>query len=140
MATHAVATDGQADGRMTVLTLEPVTSHNRPDAVVASRHADAIDSALSDEGLASFLCSYSTAENMQTWANVGATDVVSVTVASGGVGSAAIFNWQNPEGAGDCRYFVVKGRGLAGPVCGPDGGPKRRPGAGIGNRQCGCGD
>jgi NADPH:quinone reductase-like Zn-dependent oxidoreductase len=58
--------------------------------VVAARHAHAIDSPLSDVELASFPCSYSTAENMLTRANVGASDVVLVTGASGGVGSATI--------------------------------------------------
>jgi NADPH:quinone reductase-like Zn-dependent oxidoreductase len=58
--------------------------------VVAARHAHAIHSPLSDVELASFPCSYSTAENMLTRANVGASDVVLVTGASGGVGSAAI--------------------------------------------------
>jgi NADPH:quinone reductase-like Zn-dependent oxidoreductase len=62
--------------------------------VVAARHAHAINSPLSDVELASFPCSYSTAENMLTranvGANVGASDVVLVTGASDGVGSAAI--------------------------------------------------
>ncbi len=58
--------------------------------VVAARHAHAIDSPLSDVELASFPCSYSTAENMLTRANVGASDTVLITGASGGVGSAAI--------------------------------------------------
>jgi NADPH:quinone reductase-like Zn-dependent oxidoreductase len=58
--------------------------------VVAARHAHAIDSALGDAELACFPCSYSTAENMLTRTNVGTTDVVLVTGASGGVGSAAI--------------------------------------------------
>ena len=59
-------------------------------AVVASRHAHAIDSALSDVELASFPCSYSTAENMLTRARLNAGERVLVTGASGGVGSAAI--------------------------------------------------
>ncbi len=58
--------------------------------VVAARHAHAADSALSDVELASFPCSYSTAENMLTRSTVSASDVVLVTGASGGVGSAAI--------------------------------------------------
>ncbi len=58
--------------------------------VVAARHAHAINSPLSDVELASFPCSYSTAENMLTRAHVVASDVVLVTGASGGVGSAAI--------------------------------------------------
>jgi NADPH:quinone reductase-like Zn-dependent oxidoreductase len=45
---------------------------------------------MSDVELASFPCSYSTAENMLTRANVGASDTVLITGASGGVGSAAI--------------------------------------------------
>lgn len=58
--------------------------------VVAARHAHAVDSAMSHVELASFPCSYSTAENMLTRSTVCATDVVLVTGASGGVGSAAI--------------------------------------------------
>ena len=57
---------------------------------VAARHAWPIDSPLSDIELASFPCSYSTAENMLTRARVGAGDTVLVTGASGGVGSAAL--------------------------------------------------
>ncbi|WP_332881205.1 alcohol dehydrogenase family protein [Actibacterium pelagium] len=59
-------------------------------ATVASRHAHAIDSPLTSVELASFPCSYSTAENMLTRAGVGSDDTVLVTGASGGVGSAAI--------------------------------------------------
>lgn len=58
--------------------------------VVASRHAYRVESALSDIELASFPCSYSTAENLLTRANVEAGDRVLVTGASGGVGSAAV--------------------------------------------------
>lgn len=58
--------------------------------VVAARHAHDINSQLSDVKLASFPCSYSTAENMLTRTNVSAGDCVLVTGASGGVGSAAI--------------------------------------------------
>jgi len=58
--------------------------------VVASRHAYRIESALSDIELASFPCSYSTAENLLIRSNTGAGDRVLVTGASGGVGSAAI--------------------------------------------------
>ena len=58
--------------------------------VVASRHAYKIDSQLSDVELASYPCSYSTAENLLTRAKVIANDVVLVTGASGGVGSAAV--------------------------------------------------
>ncbi|GIU53504.1 alcohol dehydrogenase family protein [Shewanella sp. KT0246] len=57
---------------------------------VASQYACAINSSLTDAELASFPCSYSTAENMLTRANVGSTDTVLITGASGGVGSAAI--------------------------------------------------
>ncbi|WOT05789.1 alcohol dehydrogenase family protein [Shewanella youngdeokensis] len=58
--------------------------------VVASRHAYHIKSGLSDVELASFPCSYSTAENMLTRANVTSKDKVLITGASGGVGSAAV--------------------------------------------------
>ena len=58
--------------------------------VVASCHAYQIESSLSDIELASFPCSYSTAENLLTRANVSANDTVLVTGASGGVGSAAV--------------------------------------------------
>ena len=57
---------------------------------VAAIHAHAIDSLLTDVELASFPCSYSTAENMLTRAGVRAGETVLVTGASGGVGSAAI--------------------------------------------------
>lgn len=58
--------------------------------VVASRHAHRINSQYSDTDLASFPCSYSTAENLLTRANVGQGDRVLVTGASGGVGSAVV--------------------------------------------------
>ena len=58
--------------------------------VVASRHAHTIASSLSSIELASFPCSYSTAENMLTRAQVTAGNIVLVTGASGGVGSAAL--------------------------------------------------
>ena len=58
--------------------------------VVASRHAHKIESKYSDVDLASFPCSYSTAENLLTRANVGKGDQVLVTGASGGVGSAVV--------------------------------------------------
>ena len=57
---------------------------------VAARHAYRVDSDLSDAELASFPCSYSTAENLLTRANVGSEDTVLVTGSSGGVGSAVI--------------------------------------------------
>ena len=58
--------------------------------VVAARHAHVIHSEFSDVELASFPCSYSTAENLLTRARVTAKDTVLVTGASGGVGSAVI--------------------------------------------------
>lgn len=58
--------------------------------VIAARHAYKVDSELSDVELASFPCSYSTAENMLTRANVKQGERVLITGASGGVGSAAI--------------------------------------------------
>ncbi len=58
--------------------------------VVAARHAHKIDSELSDAHLASFPCSYSTAENLLTRAYVKSGERVLVTGASGGVGSAAV--------------------------------------------------
>ena len=58
--------------------------------VVAARHAYKIDCELSDIELASFPCSYSTAENLLTRANVKSGEHVLVTGASGGVGSAAV--------------------------------------------------
>ncbi len=58
--------------------------------VVPAANAVAIRSELSDVELASFPCSYSTAENLLTRAGVVAGDVVLVTGASGGVGSAVI--------------------------------------------------
>lgn len=58
--------------------------------VVAARHAHKIESELSDVELASFPCSYSTAENLLTRARVMADDLLLVTGASGGVGSAVV--------------------------------------------------
>ena len=57
---------------------------------VASRHAYDVNSPLSNVELASFPCSYSTAENMLTRAAVKAGETVLITGASGGVGSAAV--------------------------------------------------
>ncbi len=57
---------------------------------VAARHAHAIGSDLTDVELASFPCSYSTAENMLTRARLQAGETVLITGASGGVGSAAV--------------------------------------------------
>lgn len=59
-------------------------------AVVAARHACRIDSEFSDDELASFPCSYSTAENLLTRTSVTKADTVLVTGASGGVGSAVV--------------------------------------------------
>jgi NADPH:quinone reductase-like Zn-dependent oxidoreductase len=59
-------------------------------AAVASRHAHRIGSSLSDAELATFPCSYSTAENLLTRSAVTAKDRVLVTGASGGVGSAVV--------------------------------------------------
>ena len=58
--------------------------------VIDHRNISAVDSPLSDAELATFSCSYTTAEGMLTRANVGADDTVLVTGASGGVGSALI--------------------------------------------------
>jgi len=58
--------------------------------VVAARHAHRIESNLSDIELASFPCSYSTAENLLTRASVTSNDLLLVTGASGGVGSAIV--------------------------------------------------
>lgn len=57
---------------------------------VASRHAYAVKSPLTDAELASFPCSYSTAENMLTRTRLSAGETILVTGASGGVGSAAV--------------------------------------------------
>lgn len=59
-------------------------------ARVAASHAHRVESDLTDIELASFPCSYSTAENMLTRAAVKAGETVLVTGASGGVGSAAV--------------------------------------------------
>lgn len=58
--------------------------------VVAAIHAHKINSKLSDVELASFPCSYSTAENLVTRANVIANEIVLVTGSAGGVGSAVV--------------------------------------------------
>jgi NADPH:quinone reductase-like Zn-dependent oxidoreductase len=72
--------------------------------VVAARHAHKIDSELSDAQLASFPCSYSTAENLLTRANVKSGERVLVTGASGGVGSAAV---QLAKARGACVWAVT---------------------------------
>jgi len=58
--------------------------------VVDSKHAYPIESPMSDIELASFPCSYSTAENLLTRSSVTSNDIVLITGASGGVGSAAV--------------------------------------------------
>lgn len=55
-----------------------------------ARNALAIQSDLSDAELATFSCSYSTAEGMLTRAHVGPNDTVLVPGASGGVGGALV--------------------------------------------------
>ncbi len=59
-------------------------------ATADRRNVAAINSPLSDAELATFSCSYTTGEGMLSRANAGAGDVVLVTGASGGVGSAVI--------------------------------------------------
>lgn len=59
-------------------------------AVIDHRNARPVTSDLSDAELATFSCSYSTAEGMLWRAQVGAGDRVLITGASGGVGSALI--------------------------------------------------
>lgn len=58
--------------------------------VADHRNVGVIQSPLSDAELATFSCSYTTAEGMLSRAGVTAQDVVLVTGASGGVGSALI--------------------------------------------------
>ncbi|WP_298970568.1 alcohol dehydrogenase family protein [uncultured Roseobacter sp.] len=58
--------------------------------VVDHRNVRAVTSDLSDAELATFSCSYSTAEGMLTRASVTKGDTVLITGASGGVGSALI--------------------------------------------------
>lgn len=59
-------------------------------AIARSDEAFRVESELTDAELASFPCAYSTAENMIDRVNVQAGEVVLITGASGGVGSAAI--------------------------------------------------
>ncbi|MGC1496536.1 MAG: alcohol dehydrogenase family protein [Sulfitobacter sp.] len=54
------------------------------------RNVGAIDSPLSDAELATFSCSYTTAEGMLARTNAGQEDRVLITGASGGVGSALV--------------------------------------------------
>jgi NADPH:quinone reductase-like Zn-dependent oxidoreductase len=58
--------------------------------VVPSKNAHRIDSALSDAELATFPCSYDTAEEMLDRADLGDGETVVVTGAAGGVGTALI--------------------------------------------------
>lgn len=58
--------------------------------VAPAHHAHTVRCTLSDVELASFPCSYSTAENMLNRARVIAGERVLITGASGGVGSAAV--------------------------------------------------
>lgn len=58
--------------------------------VAHHRNVGVINSPLSDAELATFSCSYTTAEGMLSRANVAAGDTVLITGASGGVGSALI--------------------------------------------------
>ena len=58
--------------------------------VIPARNALAVNSDLSDAELATFSCSYSTAEGMLTRAAVTETDTVLVPGASGGVGGAVV--------------------------------------------------
>ena len=55
-----------------------------------ARNVAVVDSGLTDAELATFSCSYTTAEGMLNRANVGAGDTVLVPGASGGVGSALV--------------------------------------------------
>ncbi|NNE51065.1 MAG: zinc-binding dehydrogenase [Sulfitobacter sp.] len=59
-------------------------------ATADRRNVGAVNSPLSDAELATFSCSYTTAEGMLSRAGVGAGDRVLITGASGGVGSALI--------------------------------------------------
>ncbi len=58
--------------------------------VIDHRNVGAVESSLSDAELATFSCSYTTAEGMLARAKVGTGDRVLITGASGGVGSALI--------------------------------------------------
>lgn len=57
---------------------------------IDARNVGVVESALSDAELATFSCSYTTAEGMLSRANVTSADRVLITGASGGVGSALI--------------------------------------------------
>lgn len=58
--------------------------------VIDHRNVMAIDSTLTDAQLATFSCSYTTAENLLNRAAVSAGDTVLITGASGGVGGALV--------------------------------------------------
>ncbi|APW65309.1 MULTISPECIES: alcohol dehydrogenase family protein [Arcobacteraceae] len=58
--------------------------------VISNEHAHEIKSDYTDIELASFPCSYSTSENLLTRAHVNENDIVLVSGASGGVGSATV--------------------------------------------------
>lgn len=58
--------------------------------VIDQRNVKPVSASLSDAEFATFSCSYTTAENMLQRAGVGESDVVLITGASGGVGSALI--------------------------------------------------
>ncbi|MBT4932151.1 MAG: zinc-binding dehydrogenase [Rhodospirillaceae bacterium] len=75
-------------------------------------HAHRIDSPLGDVELASFPCSYSTAENMLTRLSLKEGETVLITGASGGVGSAAV-QLAKRRGA---RIIAVSGPAKAGEV------------------------
>lgn len=57
---------------------------------IDERNVSAVDTPMSDAELATFSCSYTTAEGMLSRAGVGPEDTVLITGASGGVGSALI--------------------------------------------------
>ena len=59
-------------------------------SVMPEQNAIAVNSALSDAELATFSCSYSTAEGMLSRAELGKTDTILIPGASGGVGSALV--------------------------------------------------
>ncbi len=59
-------------------------------AAIDHRNVRAIDSALADAELATFSCSYTTAEGMLERADAGSEDCILVTGASGGVGTALV--------------------------------------------------
>ena len=66
---------------------------------VAAKHAYPVDAPLSSLELASFPCSYSTAENMLTRTGARDNEVVLITGASGGVGCSAAIQLAKARGA-----------------------------------------